>query len=31
MLGGVILLAKGDPTDTESASAAWHLDHMIRS
>ncbi len=31
MLGGAILLAKCDPTDIESASAAGHLDHMIRN
>ena len=31
MLGGAILLTKCDPADIESASAAGHLDHMIRS
>ncbi len=30
MPGGVILLTTCDPTDIESASAAGHLDHMIR-
>ena len=31
MLGGAILLTRCDPADIESASAAGHLDHMIRS
>jgi hypothetical protein len=31
MLGGAILLTRCDPADIESASAAGHLDHTIRS